>query len=58
MLNFREKGGGSSVHSEKLVAKKRNIVFRKDGGWMGGRGGQRPFGRSPKIHWFGPIDHP
>ena len=33
-MNFRENGGGS-LHSEKLVAQKRNIVFRKEGG--GGR---------------------
>ena len=29
-MNFREKGG--SLQSEKFVAKKRNIVFRNEGG--------------------------
>ena len=32
-MNFREKGG--SLHSKKLVAKKCNIVFRKEGGVRG-----------------------
>ena len=37
---------GGSLQSEKFVAKKRNIVFRNEGGG----GGQRPFGSFPKIH--------
>ena len=46
-MNFREKGGGGSLQSEKFVAKKRNIVFQTR---AGGGSGSRPFGSFPKIH--------
>ena len=42
---FSGKGGGS-LKSEKFFAKKRNIVFRNEGGGWG----QRRFGSFPKIH--------
>ena len=38
-MNFREGLGGESLQSEKFVAKKRNIVFRNEGGGVGGEAG-------------------
>ena len=54
-MNVRKKGGVPPIQTFLLQIlvppeKKRNIVFRNEGGGAGA--GQRPFGSFPKIHPF------